>query len=156
MDAKKQSHLEPIEEEDLNLKEKFSGTVSPEVKKETKLGKENKLETSVDGIPKSQEGSTEKESVYNKILSKASSQKTENEVSGAEKIELDAQVADTKMDTESKVKHLIELAQNKSISYAVKVARHMEDNYVLDELHDKMLGEELYKALLKKGMINKI
>ena len=94
--------------------------------------------------------------INNKILSKASSQKTEDEVSGAEKIELDAQVADTKMDTESKVKHLIELAQNKSISYAVKVARHMEDNYVLDELHDKMLGEELYKALLKKGMINKI
>jgi hypothetical protein len=32
----------------------------------------------------------------------------------------------------------------------------MEDYYVLDKLHDKMRGEELYEVLLKKGMVKRI
>ena len=32
----------------------------------------------------------------------------------------------------------------------------MEDNYTLDEFHDRLLGEELHKALVDKGIIKEI
>jgi hypothetical protein len=40
--------------------------------------------------------------------------------------------------------------------HAVKVARHLEDDYVLDTFHDKLLADELHDALLKKGLIEEI
>ena len=37
--------------------------------------------------------------------------------------------------------------------HAVKVARHLEDNYVLDEMHSRLLSQELHDALVKKGFL---
>ncbi len=158
MTNKKQSYLEPIENEDIDLEKKFRGDVSSGRQKET-ISKEeinNKQESIADGIPRSQENSSEKEKVYTKILSKTPSINSKKSIPNFESIESDTQQANAKMDAESKIKHLIELAQNKGIPYAVKVARRMEDYYVLDKLHDKMRGEELYEVLLKKGMVKRI
>ena len=60
------------------------------------------------------------------------------------------------MDAETQIQHLVDLAQQKGIMHAVKVARHMEDNYILDTFHDKMLADELHDALIKKGMIKEM
>lgn len=148
------SNLEPIEEGELNLKEKFIGGAEPKEKPEN-IG-EDKKETihSIEGAVERKEGSVEKEAAYSKILSKVASQK--QEIYGAEDVSTDAETANKGMDAESKIASLVQLAQTKGIPHAVKVARHMEDNYTLDEFHDRLLGEELHNALVKKGLIKEL
>jgi hypothetical protein len=143
------SNLEPIEESDLSLKEKFTGggrmESIPEEKKEDLIFTPEQV--------KGKEGQVEKEAAYSKILSKIPSQ---NQKAQDEEVATDANLANTGIDAESKVNNLVKIAENKGIVHAVKVARHMEDNYTLDEFHDRLLGEELHNALVAKGMIKEI
>lgn len=148
------SNLEPIEESDLSLKEKFiGGAKSEEV---PRSAEEPKKETvhSIEGMVERKEGLAEKEAAYSKILSKMTSQK--QVTSDHADVKSDADAAVSGIDAESKIKNLIILAEAKGIPHAVKVARHMEDNYTLDEFHDRLLGEELHDALAKKGLIKEI
>lgn len=50
------------------------------------------------------------------------------------------------------VETLISVAFKKGINSSVKIARSLNNAYVLDELHD-MLVDELYKDLIEKGKI---
>ncbi len=139
------NNLEPIEESDLNLKEKFlgsSGAVGTEKEAEVPHTLEQKGER--------QEGVQEKEASYSKILSKVKSSSESKD----EDISKDAEDANKELEYGSKINKLVELAELKGVVHAVKVARHMEDNYLLDELHDKLLGDDLHEALVKKGFIN--
>lgn len=142
------SNLEPLEESDLNLKEKFAGTAD-ENKKENGITEINPIEKTVER----QEGVVEKEAAYAKILSKTV---PPQQLSVDEDIKTDAEVANQGIDAESKISNLVNIAQAKGIPHAVKVARHMEDNYTLDEFHDRLLGEELHQALIQKGMIREV
>ncbi len=146
-------NLEPIEESDLDLKDKFLG----EKKTPEKVAKEDK-ETIVEKVPapenlsekkERKEGAAEKEEAYAKILSTnpTPSLPQDNQIAS------DADAANKEKDAESKINNLGNLAEIKGIPHAVKVARHMEDKYVLDEFHDKLWGEELQKALVEKGLI---
>lgn len=98
------------------------------------------------------EGATEKEDAYAKILSKVTDQKPAKN----EEISLDAEIAMRQKDAEAKVNNLVSLAETKGVAHAVKVARHMEDNYILDEFHDKLLSDELHEFLVKKGLIKEV
>jgi hypothetical protein len=51
------------------------------------------------------------------------------------------------------VQHLVDLALQKGVVHAVNVARHMDDNYVLDMMHDKMVSENFHRALMDKKLI---
>ena len=146
------SNLEPIEEGDLDLKKKFS-----EEKPVSGGEEEARIESIHPDREKveRQEGSAEKEAAYARIISKVGLQKTPVAVSD-EDVSSDAAAVSAGMDAENKVSNLVNLAETKGIVHAVKVARHMEDNYALDEFHDKLLGEELHDALVKRGMIREI
>ena len=142
------SNLEPIEEKDLDLESKLKyGETGFSATKEDipsqKIEKETPQEISAG----------EKDDAYNKILSKVQTQTEENNDAA---VANDAKTGAQKMDAESQVQHLIDIAQQKGVVHAVKVARHMEDNYVLDTFHDKMLADELHDSLVKKGMIKEI
>lgn len=143
------SNLEPIEDGDLNLKEKFTGAGGteslPEEKKEAIFPVEKQ--------PERKEGAVEKEDTYSKILSKIPPQSQKAQIGDVAE---DAEGANTGIDAENKVDNLVKIAQAKGIPYAVKVARHMEDNYALDEFHDRLLSEELHSALVKGGLIKEI
>lgn len=147
------SNLEPIEESDLNLENKFvkGGT---ETKKTEGAGiPENVPETApTREMPEKKEGAMEKDSAYSKILAKmkAASSAVHSDVS------TDAKAASEETDYESKIVKLVEIAETKGVAHAVKVAQHLEDNYTLDELHDRLLAEDLHNALVKKGMIREI
>ena len=143
------SNLEPIGDEDLNLKEKFTGGGKPPVTIESQ--KENVAP--IEAKPEKKEGVIEKEAAYSKILSKVPAQ---NKTAPDEDVAADASAVNTGIDAESKINNLVKLAETKGIPHAVKVARHMEDNYTLDEFHDRLLGEELHKALITKGIIKEI
>jgi hypothetical protein len=144
------SNLEPNEESDLNLKEKFIGGVGTSEK-----APEKKIQ-SIEGNIERTEGAAEKEAAYSKILSKLPASGAKIPADPGQNVANDASIANAAMDAETKIQNLVKIAEVKGIPHAVKVARHMEDNYTLDEFHDRMLGEELHDALVEKGMIKEI
>lgn len=142
-------NLEPIDNEDLDLKSKFSEGVE----KEKRATNETKMETPVPSLEKPvetrKEGAVEKEKAYSKILSKVKTiQPTAQNI-----VIDDAQSASQETTAEAKIQKLVALATEKGVVHAVKVARHLEDNYTLDEFHDRLLANELHDELVKKGLI---
>ena len=145
-------NLEPIDNKDLDLKNKFTMDVE---KGKTEAG-EPKIETvapSVEKLPEARkEGTVEKEKAYSKILSKVKSiQPTSQNI-----VIDDAKSASEEATAEAKIQKLVLLAKEKGVVHAVKVARHLEDNYTLDEFHDRLLADELHTALVQKGLIREI
>ena len=146
------SVLEPIQKEDLDLKNKFLGkTESPE--KSPLDGSVQKESGTVEyAAEKNKEDLVEKkEETYSKILSQATSYKPAD----TENLENDAKIVNAEKEAAAKVAKLVGLAKEKGVIYAVKVARKAGDNYTLDEFHDR-LASELHSALVKEGLIKDI
>jgi len=59
------------------------------------------------------------------------------------------------LDTAGQVKKLTFLAFEKGIGHSIKVARSLNDAYLLDELHDRLRGE-LHQELVGKGKLKDI
>lgn len=149
------SNLEPIEDADLNLKNKFLGDAEKiaagEEKKE--IGKKvETLEFGSEKAPEKKEGAVEKEAAYSKILSKVKTPTAPADDSIAD----DAKSTSAERSAEAKIERLVQLATQKGVIHAVKVARHLDDNYTLDEFHDRLMAEELHDALVKKGLIKEL
>ena len=143
-------NLEPIEDKDLDLKNKFAGSMEKAPEEKNAPSVENA--PAPENAPERKEGVAEKEEAYSKILSKVKVAKPPSDDS----VSTDAQDANSAQSAEAKVEKLVNLAMQKGVVHAVKVARHLEDNYVLDEFHDRLLADELHDALLKKGLIKEI
>lgn len=144
------NNLEPIEDTDLDVRRKFGE------KKEINSTEEPKKESMIfasEEMPQRQEGVMEKEQAYAKILAKT--QATASSDNDPD-IPVDAKITSKSEGVEAKIETLIKLATTKSVVHAVKVARHLDDNYVLDEFHDRLLSEELHDALIKSGLIKEI
>lgn len=142
------SNLEPIEEKDLNLGGKFreNGLAKKEIS-----GNEGEKAPSL--VFERKDGAAEKDESYSKILSKIKSQAPAADEAS---IRGDAQSVSEEDNAEAKINSLVNLALQKGIPHAVKVARHLEDNYTLDEMHDRLLADELHDALVAKGMLKEI
>jgi len=54
-----------------------------------------------------------------------------------------------RLDKENQVKTLIKLTFEKNLAYAVKVAKNLDNPYVLDEFHDTLI-DKYYKELIEK------
>lgn len=108
---------------------------------------EKKSENIVEKV--AEEGVVEKDATYRGALSKVQSQSDDSD--GA--VMQDASKVHQKMDRESQITHLIDIAMEKGVTHAVKVAQKTEDYYVLDQLHDRLLTEELHEALESRGFI---
>lgn len=146
------SALEPIQKEDLDLQNKFLGK-SGTLEKNLSQVKTEKETGEIQYAPeKNQESAAEKkEETYSKILSQVTSYKSAD----TENLEKDAEIVSAEKEAEAKVVKLVGLAKEKGVIYAVKVARRVEDNYTLDEFHDR-LANEFQAALLKEGLIKEI
>lgn len=146
------SNLEPIEDADLDLKNKFAGGAeSISIGEKTiETAKENILSPEIKSERK--EGAAEKEAAYSKILSKVKTHTAPSD----DAISTDAQDASAEEGAEAKIDKLVKLALNKGVVHAVKVARHLDDNYALDEFHDRLLADEFHDALVKKGLIKEL
>jgi hypothetical protein len=143
--------LEPIDEKDLDLASKFGEVGKIEKGRGNEPEKpvfNPEKETVQEIIP------AEKDNVYSQILSKVKSKQTSQQYD--DDVKGDAQTTIEKQDAESQIQHLVDIALNKGVIHAVKVAKHLEDNYVLDMFHDKLLSDELHQALMKKGLIGEI
>lgn len=144
------ANLEPIEENDIDLEGKFKG-------KKIEEGRIAKPEEPVFDIEKETFQETvaaEKDDAYGKILSKVQAQPQTD--ASHDELKEDAENVYQKTDAESQIRHLVDIALIKGVVHAVKVARHLEDNYVLDMFHDRLIADELHDALVKKGLIKEI
>ena len=142
------SNLEPIDDSDMDLEGKLK-------RGGTDFSREDQAPlTAIEKEIPQEISAAEKDDSYGKILSKVQTQATDevDQVSVA----ADAQVGAAKMDAQSQVQHLVDIAGQKGVVHAVKVAQHMQDNYILDTFHDQMLADELHDALVKKGMIKEL
>lgn len=89
---------------------------------------------------------------YSKILSQV--QPGSTSATDDDEVEQDANTIGAVEEAEKKVHTLVELAQVKGVAHAVRVAKRMNDLYVLDTMHDE-LADKLYEGLLSKGLITK-
>lgn len=143
--------LEPIEEKDLDVKNKFlekkaeAGSATEAVQAEVVAVSEQS--------PERQEGNVEKDDAYAKIVSKI---QTPAPVTDEAAVKDDAEIASQVMDAESRINNLVDIAMQKGVAHAVKVAKHLNNNYMLDGLHDQLMADELHEALLKKGLIKEL
>ena len=142
------SNLEPIEDNDLDFEARFRRPANDNFQE-----KEIPIHAAEKEMP-TEVSSAENDSAYGKILSKVQAQ-IDDDVNQDE-LSQDAQALAQKTDAQSRVSYLIDIAGQKGVVYAVKVARQMEDNYVLDNFHDKLLGSELHDALVARGMIKEL
>lgn len=135
------SNLEPIEEADMGLEAKMDGS-DQEASREIPLhAKEKKESQEISGA--------EKDASYGDILSKIQNvQANDHQI-----VAQDALTASQKTDADSQLQHLLDLANTKGVFHAVKVAKHLDDNYVLDTFHDKLVSDEFNRALIEKGMM---
>ncbi|HBP01273.1 MAG: hypothetical protein UY41_C0002G0012 [Candidatus Moranbacteria bacterium GW2011_GWE1_49_15] len=141
------SNLEPIDEKDLDLREKLKGG-------EVGVG-EFGAEEEVFKVEKevSQEKAVaEKDNAYSQIMSKLQDNGTGSDID-ASVVSDDAQKVSEKTDADSQIQHLVDIAMTKGVVHAVKVAKHIDDNYVLDTFHDKLMAEGLHDALVEKGLL---
>lgn len=141
-------NLDPVSEDKLNLGENSPENKSaggfPEEKEIFKVEKEGVAEVS----------SAEKDGNYAKIISKI---KSDDQDDLSDEIVFDdAKVVSQKTDAETQINHLVDIASIKGVVHAVKVAKHLQDNYVLDAFHDRLLSDEFHNALVKKGIIKEI
>ncbi|NTV55396.1 MAG: hypothetical protein HGA16_02760 [Candidatus Moranbacteria bacterium] len=101
-------------------------------------------------IETSKERASEKfTEILSKIPKTASSTPT---VSDDGQVELDAKTVYNETDEETRVTMLLSLVETKGPVYAVKVAQHLNDYYVLDRMHDELAGR-FYEALKAKGVL---
>lgn len=154
--------LEPIDDKDLDLKNKFTEDGS-KLKKEahsidsgqTPKEKEGARVFLAETPLRRGEGLTEKDDAYAKILSRVQEAPTPNPVS-PQAVAADAHNVSRENSSEATVDRLVHMALDKGVVHAVKVARHLDDNYALDEFHDRLLADDLHDALVKNGLIKEI
>lgn len=159
-------NLEPVEDKDVDLESKFG--LGNEGKTETPAPKEGEkkkvinLESvkTIEPVEKKVEAQkeiskTEREQAYQKIVQAAQKAADDKNVI-KEEVGVDAKTVYEEQDVKQKIEKLLNLAMDKGVFHAVEVARYIDDNYVLDELHDRLNLEEFHNALVQKGLLKEI
>jgi len=148
------SYLEPIEEGDLHLAERFGGVSSEQqsedgVLRQPEVQSEEQSESRVEGA--SEKSRAEKDHAYGKILAQVQAA-TPSDDSQAD-IAQDASEVHRGIDRDSQLSHLVDIALTKGVSHAVATAEHLNDYYMLDQLHDTLVHDDLHQKLIEKGLI---
>jgi len=160
------NYQEPIEQKDLDLAKKIKEVnidieknVADDVeKKETILAPETSREV---------QSETSAESPREKVSEKI---ETARQTIGAQpaapvaNVANDAQTVSEIQEFEKKVEKLVEIAVQKGPEHAIRVAQYMDkgkdlsqaDNYTLDEIHDRLIEEELRNQLMQKGLLKEL
>jgi len=160
------NYQEPIEQKDLDLGKKLkevnidSGKgVSDDVEKKEilpmpEIAGEKKVEA---GPEVAEEKISEKIETARKTIGTQPAPPAVNVAS-------DAQTVSQIQEFEKKVEKLVEIAVQKGPEHAIRVAQHMDkgkefaqgDNYTLDEIHDRLMEDELRAQLIQKGLLKEL
>ncbi len=58
-----------------------------------------------------------------------------------------------KLDANDQVSHLVQIAETKNPYLALRIAKHLNDNYVLDELHSDLTEDKMRELFISKGLL---
>lgn len=56
-------------------------------------------------------------------------------------------------DPELQIQRIVELAVGKDPFYAIRLAKHLDDNYIMNEVHDRLVEEKVREQLIANGLI---
>lgn len=156
------NYQEPIEQKDLDLAKKLKET---NIDSEKSISGDAERKESIPtpetptevGAEKTEEKVFEKNEIIRQSIGAQPPQP-------ATKVTSDAQSVNQEQEFEKKVEKLVELAIQKGPEHAIKVAQHMDkgkdpamaDNYTLDEIHDRLMEDELKKQLIQKGLLKEL
>lgn len=56
-------------------------------------------------------------------------------------------------DAGQQVQRIVELASSKDPFFAIKVAQQLDDNFVLDQVHDELIEDQVRNILIDKGLL---
>lgn len=56
-------------------------------------------------------------------------------------------------DADQQIHRIVELASAKDPFFAIKVAQQMDDNFVLDQVHDELIEDQVRNILIDKGLL---
>jgi hypothetical protein len=152
------NYQEPIEQKDLDLAKKLREANIDAGKKEAIPTPEMPKETQVEaGAESAEEKVSEKIETARKTIGI-------QQAAPAVNVASDAQSVSGIQEFEKKVEKLVEIAIQKGPEHAIQVARHMDkgkdpgtaDNYTLDEIHDRLMEDELRKQLIQKGLLTEL
>ena len=152
------NYQEPLEQKDLDLAKKLREANIDVEKKETISTPEVAREAQVETDAEIQE-----EKVSEKIETARQTIGTQ-QAAPAANIASDAESVSGIEEFEKKVEKLIEIAIQKGPEHAIQVAQHMDkgkdpgaaDNYTLDEIHDRLMEDELRAQLMQKGLLKEL
>lgn len=160
------NYQEPIEKKDLDLAKKIKeADIDAE---EGVLGDVERKEA----VPAPEAGSEKEAETGTEVAAEKVSEKIETvrktigtqQAAPAANVASDAQSVGEIQEFEKKVEKLVEIAIQKGPEHAIRVARHMDkgkdpsqaDNYTLDEIHDRLVEDELRKQLIQKGLLREL
>ena len=106
-------------------------------------------------MPEQKEIEITKENVLEKYQSQNSSQTQQATTDDEEKKEKHIKKVTEELkslDIPGKVARLVVIAFEKGISHSINIARGLNDAYLLDALHDKLIGD-FHDELVKKGKL---
>ncbi len=113
------------------------------------LSPEQKIEFSQEGIRAPERNEPTRE----EIISKESLQREIAKMELDDSLKKEASQRAREIETlgeGKKIEHLLEVAKDKGVAFAIKTAKEMNDPYVLDSLHDILVKEWAeYKQFLK-------
>jgi len=149
-------NLEPIEKKDVVLP---GERVDQPVNRDSAIeGLDNGGSFILEEVPAQSENAKEgaEQNSFNEILSKIPSGNAVLSSVSAAAVQDDVKQVNSADTVQAKIDTLVKLATAKGVVHAVAVARKMQDNYTLDELHDKLLAADLHDALVKSGLIKEL
>jgi len=152
------NYQEPIEQKDLDLGKKIKEANIDVEKKEIIPTPETSRETQVEADAEMLE-----EKVSEKIETARKTIGTQPAAPAAN-VASDAQSVSEIQEFEKKVEKLVEIAGKYGPEHAIQVAQHMDkgkdpgaaDNYTLDEIHDRLVEDELRAQLIQKGLLKEL
>lgn len=59
-------------------------------------------------------------------------------------------------DAEEQIDRIVKIAQEKDPFFAIKVAKQLDDNFVLDKVHDELIEEKVRVILIDKGLLKEV
>jgi hypothetical protein len=156
------NYQEPIEKKDFDLEKKL---------KEAEVNSENGIQVDAEKkeivatpeISREVGAESSAEKISEKIETARQTIRTQK-IQPVLKVSEDAQAVSQIQEFEKKVEKLVEIAVQKGPEHAIQVAQHMDkgkdpgaaDNYTLDEIHDRLMEEELRAQLVQKGLLKEL
>lgn len=114
--------------------------------------RQNKKESASEFIPESAKSTASPSALQDNQSPANQPTDSVRDFSGEEKIKLHQL---KKMDKKSQLEFLVKLSFEKGLDEAVKLARALDNSYLIDEFHDQLV-DQFYKQLVKTGKLENL